>query len=128
MNRYTLQVQLAFRSKAITGSGVLAIRLGGLRIISMSCGFCTFCLCVHNSVMQGQIRVMQLDLADLASIKKFAKTYMAEEHGPDLLMLNAGIMACPQSYTKDGFEMQIGKAHAAILHIALCAICSACAR
>ena len=51
---------------------------------------------------------MQLDLADLASVKKFSKTYLAEERGPDLLILNAGVMACPQSYTKDGFEMQIG--------------------
>ena len=60
--------------------------------------------------MQGNIRVMQLDLADLASVKKFTKAYLADERGPDLLILNAGVMACPQSYTKDGFEMQIGKA------------------
>ena len=53
---------------------------------------------------------MQLDLAGLASVKKFTKAYLAEERGPDLLILNAGVMACPQSYTKDGFEMQIGKA------------------
>ena len=59
--------------------------------------------------MQGQIKVMQLDLADLASIKKFSKAYKAEERGPDLLILNAGVMACPQTYTKDGFEMQIGR-------------------
>ena len=58
--------------------------------------------------MQGQIKVMQLDLADLASVKKFSKAYRAEERGPDLLILNAGVMACPQTYTKDGFEMQIG--------------------
>ena len=58
--------------------------------------------------MQGQIKVMQLDVADLASMKKFSKAYKAEERGPDLLILNAGVMACPQTYTKDGFEMQIG--------------------
>ena len=62
-------------------------------------------------MLQGQIKVMQLDLADLASVKKFSKAYLAEERGPDLLILNAGVMACPQSYTKDGFEMQIGKVH-----------------
>ena len=60
-------------------------------------------------MLQGQIKVMQLDLADLASVKKFSKAYLTEERGPDLLILNAGVMACPQSYTKDGFEMQIGK-------------------
>ena len=62
-------------------------------------------------MLQGQIKVMQLDLADLASVKKFSKAYLAEERGPDLLILNAGVMACPQSHTKDGFEMQIGKPH-----------------
>lgn len=59
--------------------------------------------------LQGQIKVMQVDLADLASVKRFTKAYLAEERGPDLLILNAGVMACPQGYTKDGFEMQIGK-------------------
>ena len=62
-------------------------------------------------MLQGQIKVMQLDLADLASVKKFSSAYLAEERGPDLLILNAGVMACPQSYTKDGFEMQIGEGH-----------------
>lgn len=55
----------------------------------------------------------RLDLADLQSIKKFAKAFLAEEKGPDLLILNAGVMACPLTYTKDGFEMQIGKMQAA---------------
>ena len=27
----------------------------------------------------------------------------------DVLVLHAGVMACPQSYTKDGFEMQTGE-------------------
>ncbi|CAL5229395.1 g12713 [Coccomyxa viridis] len=61
--------------------------------------------------VKGQIKVMQLDLADLASVNKFSKAYKAEECGPDLLILNAGVMACPQTYTKDGFEMQIGTNH-----------------
>ncbi len=50
----------------------------------------------------------QLDLADLQSIHSFTKDYLAHEKGPDLLILNAGVMACPEAYTKDGFEMQIG--------------------
>jgi NAD(P)-dependent dehydrogenase (short-subunit alcohol dehydrogenase family) len=58
--------------------------------------------------VQGDIVVRQLDLADLQSVQNFSKVFLAEEKGPDLLILNAGIMACPQGYTKDGFEMQIG--------------------
>ena len=76
-------------------------------------------------MLQGQIKVMQLDLADLASVKKFSKAYLAEERGPDLLILNAGVMACPQSYTKDGFEMQIGKAHTLCPDCQIAATCIA---
>ena len=43
-DKCTLQGQLAFRSEAVTKSGVLAIRLGGLRIFSMLCGFLHFLL------------------------------------------------------------------------------------
>lgn len=66
-------------------------------------------------VLQGDIIVKQLDLADLQSIRSFSKALKAEERGPDLLILNAGVMACPLSYTKDGFEMQIGVLHSPIL-------------
>ena len=58
--------------------------------------------------VQGDIVVKQLDLADLASVDSFAKDFLATEKGPHLLILNAGVMACPLSYTKNGFEMQIG--------------------
>ncbi|BDA50602.1 Retinol dehydrogenase 14 [Coccomyxa sp. Obi] len=61
--------------------------------------------------VKGDIIVKQLDLADLQSIRQFSKAFKAEERAPDLLILNAGVMACPLSYTKDGFEMQIGTNH-----------------
>jgi hypothetical protein len=32
--------------------------------------------------------------------------------------LNAGVMACPHAFTKDGFEMQIGAS--ILLRISLC--------
>ena len=64
----------------------------------------------HLCVFQGAILVKQLDLSDLASVKRFASDFLATEQGqgPDLLILNAGVMGCPLTYTKDGFEMQIG--------------------
>ena len=49
-----------------------------------------------------------LDLADLASVKKFAKEFTKPV---DVLILNAGVMATPFSLTKDGFEMQMGTNH-----------------
>ena len=56
----------------------------------------------------GSTEVRRLDLADLASIRAFADSW----DGPlDLLVNNAGVMAVPESRTKDGFEMQIGTNH-----------------
>ena len=57
---------------------------------------------------QGSIRVEQLDLADLASVHAFTKRLLQQNTRIDKLILNAGVMACPLTYTKDGFEMQIG--------------------
>lgn len=50
-----------------------------------------------------------IDLANLTSVRKFA-----ERNGKKplhLLINNAGVMACPLSYTKDDLEMQIGTNH-----------------
>lgn len=60
--------------------------------------------------VKGPIEVVQLDLADLSSCAKVS-AQLAKEPRLDLLVLNAGVMACPQTYTKDGFEMQIGTNH-----------------
>ncbi|WP_433803208.1 oxidoreductase [Actinomycetospora sp. CA-084318] len=53
----------------------------------------------------GTTAVEELDLADLASVRKFA----ARLEGPvDVLINNAGLMAIPEQRTVDGFEMQFG--------------------
>lgn len=49
-----------------------------------------------------------LDLADLSSVRNFAKEFTSPI---DVLILNAGVMAVPFSLTKDNFEMQIGTNH-----------------
>lgn len=55
--------------------------------------------------------LMTLDLADLASVRRFAADYAARFGTLDLLINNAGVMAVPQQKTVDGFEMQIGTNH-----------------
>jgi NAD(P)-dependent dehydrogenase (short-subunit alcohol dehydrogenase family) len=53
----------------------------------------------------GTATVEELDLADLASVRKFA----ARLDGPvDALINNAGLMAIPEQRTAEGFEMQFG--------------------
>ena len=49
-----------------------------------------------------------LDLADLSSVRKFAKEFTATVDG---LILNAGVMATPFTLTKDNFELQMGTNH-----------------
>lgn len=66
---------------------------------------------IHGSVPDAQIEVMQLDLADLDSIRAFTTLFLQEHPSLDLLINNAGVMACEQGATKDGFEMQFGTNH-----------------
>jgi len=56
-----------------------------------------------------QLEVRSLDLADLASVKQFARGMSAEGTPIDLLVNNAGVMAPPSRLTTtDGFELQMG--------------------
>ena len=60
------------------------------------------------AAIEGKTEVRELDLADLASVRRFA----AEWSEPiDVLVNNAGVMAVPEGRTKDGFEMQFGTNH-----------------
>ncbi len=51
------------------------------------------------------------DLGDLSSIRAFADSYLAGHDTLDVLMNNAGVMACPFGRTADGFETQFGTNH-----------------
>ncbi|KAK7868685.1 hypothetical protein R5R35_006976 [Gryllus longicercus] len=59
----------------------------------------------------GAVRVVQLDLSSLASVRACAKLLLDSEPRIHLLINNAGIMACPEMRTEDGFEMQFGTNH-----------------
>jgi retinol dehydrogenase-12 len=53
----------------------------------------------------------QLDLADLSSVRSFAKRFLEKFDRLDILINNAGIAMSPYSKTKDGFESQIQTNH-----------------
>lgn len=59
----------------------------------------------------GGIHLIEMDLASLASIRAAAGRLVAEGAPLDLVIANAGVMACPKSFTADGFEMQFGTNH-----------------
>ena len=68
----------------------------------------------------GQVVVMQLDLADLNSVRRFAENFLTKYDRLDLLINNAGIMIPPFGTTEQGFEMQFGVNH--LGHFALTAL------
>lgn len=66
---------------------------------------------IRSQFPDTEVHVMWLDLSDLASVKDFAETFMMKFDRLDVLINNAGIMFCPQSKTRDGFDMQMGTNH-----------------
>jgi NAD(P)-dependent dehydrogenase (short-subunit alcohol dehydrogenase family) len=64
------------------------------------------------AVVGRNAELVELDLADLASVRKAAAD-VRERTGDklDLLMNNAGVMGSPLRHTADGFELQFGTNH-----------------
>jgi len=58
--------------------------------------------------IRGSVEVMELDLASLASVRRFAEAFLAKYDRLDGLVNNAGVMHTPEGRTKDGFETQFG--------------------
>ena len=56
-------------------------------------------------------RYINLDLASFDSIKQFAAEFRATGLPCHVLLANAGVMFCPFSRTKEGYEMQWGVNH-----------------
>ena len=54
---------------------------------------------------------LSVDLADLASIRSAAETFLTDHAAVDRIVANAGIMAPPLQRTADGFEQQFGINH-----------------
>jgi NAD(P)-dependent dehydrogenase (short-subunit alcohol dehydrogenase family) len=57
------------------------------------------------------IEVEELELGSLASIRAFAERFLARHGAVQILINNAGVMACPFAKTADGFELQFGTNH-----------------
>lgn len=59
----------------------------------------------------GDFRLIELDLASLASVRACADALLADGRKFDVIIANAGVMACPFGMTADGFETQFGTNH-----------------
>lgn len=59
----------------------------------------------------GGLELVELDLANLASVRACADALQADGRPFDIVIANAGVMACPKGVTADGFETQFGTNH-----------------
>ncbi len=66
---------------------------------------------VRKQSPNAALAIMELDLASLASIRRFADAFQQQYPTLDILCNNAGLMAIPRRTTADGFEMQFGTNH-----------------
>lgn len=66
---------------------------------------------IREKFPQAEITLMELDLADLKSVRNFIQAFLAKYKRLDILINNAGVMAIPKRKTVDGFEMQFGTNH-----------------
>lgn len=55
--------------------------------------------------------VQAMDLGDLDSVKEFAESFLASGRKLDLIINNAGIMACPETRVGPGWEAQFATNH-----------------
>ena len=66
---------------------------------------------IRTSTGNPKVEVEELELGSLASIRAFAKRFLARHPALHILVNNAGVMASPQGTTLDGFELQFGSNH-----------------
>jgi NAD(P)-dependent dehydrogenase (short-subunit alcohol dehydrogenase family) len=59
----------------------------------------------------GSFELIELDLADLRSVRRCVDALLAKGDLFDVVIANAGVMATPFGHTADGFEMQFGTNH-----------------
>jgi NAD(P)-dependent dehydrogenase (short-subunit alcohol dehydrogenase family) len=61
--------------------------------------------------LRGSIEVMELDLASLASVRRFVEAFLAKYDRLDGLVNNAGVAIQTEGRTEDGFEIDFGVNH-----------------
>ena len=61
----------------------------------------------------GRVEFLEMDNSSLDSVRTAAKAFLSKSNILNVIVNNAGIMAAPESKTKDGFESQFGTNHLA---------------
>lgn len=66
---------------------------------------------IRAELPRAKLEVLQLNLGELASVRRFARDFQLRHERLHGLVNNAGVMNTPQGHTKDGFETQFGTNH-----------------
>jgi NAD(P)-dependent dehydrogenase (short-subunit alcohol dehydrogenase family) len=66
---------------------------------------------IRESTGNAQIAVESLELGSFASVRDFARRLLDRHGRVNILVNNAGVMACPFARTDNGFELQFGTNH-----------------
>jgi NAD(P)-dependent dehydrogenase (short-subunit alcohol dehydrogenase family) len=64
-------------------------------------------------ITSDRVHLLKLDLMSLGSVRACATEFLSESRTLNIFVANAGVMACPEGKTKDGFETQFGVNHLA---------------
>lgn len=66
---------------------------------------------IRESTGNNAVALRALELADLDSVRAFATAFLEDHDRLDVLINNAGVMACPLARTEAGWEMQLATNH-----------------
>ncbi|KAF8730969.1 hypothetical protein HU200_016844 [Digitaria exilis] len=64
-----------------------------------------------EQVPSSKLHVMEMDLSSLSSVRNFAQSFNSSYERLNILINNAGIMACPYQLSEDGIELQFATNH-----------------
>jgi len=87
-----------------------ALRSAGARVVGAARDLDKASSALASAGVEG-VELVELDLADLDSVRACAKAVVSSYDGLDLLINNAGVMAPPLRRTAQGFELQLGTNH-----------------
>lgn len=66
---------------------------------------------IEGKTRGGKMTLIEMEMDNLASVKKGAEDFLRRSSQLNILIDNAGVMATPEGKTKDGFETQFGTCH-----------------
>jgi len=120
LNDNNLEGKLTDKVALVTGcsSGIgietaRVLKIAGMRVFAAVRNLEKGKKALGSTLEPGRCELVELDLDSLSSVRKCAAEILSKTDRLNILVNNAGIMACPEGRTPDGFERQFGTNHLA---------------